>query len=283
MKVNAYVLAGDPAWVEHSVASYYHLVDRIVVSYDRSHRSWSGLPLSVAESLARIETIDRDEKVVLLPGDHADPSRPALATETEHRQVALDAASDGADWVIQLDTDEIIPSPAVFTKYVHAAEARGARALDFPSRWFYSRSPSGVFLESCGRWWTTISTYPGPLAVRAGTTLTHARQASTTPRFRVDVSPWNTDPAGSRTLPVHATIRPRHSAVHLSWVRTADQMSEKSRVSGYAASRDWDEAISKWSWRSRHPRLTMLAAPFSREPTQRFRVARLPKFSYIAP
>ena len=283
MRLNAYVLAGDPAWIEQSVASYYPLVDRIIVSFDRNHRSWSGQPLSVAESLARLEAVDPDGKVVLLPGDHADLSRPTLDTETEQRQFALDAASDGADWVIQLDSDEIIPSPGVFLRFVGVAESHGAASLDFPSRWFYARSPSGVFLEACGRWWTSLATYPGPLAVHAGTRLTHARQASTTPLYRVDVAPWNTDPAHPRMAPVHATIRPHDAVIHLSWVRTPEQMAEKRVVSGYAASQDWDVAISRWSWRSRHPLLTTLATPFAQDPTQRFRRASLHAFRDITP
>ena len=38
---------GDPAWIAQSIGSYYHLVDRIIVSYDRSGRSWAGHPFSV--------------------------------------------------------------------------------------------------------------------------------------------------------------------------------------------------------------------------------------------
>ena len=72
MRLNAYVLAGDPAWVPESLGSYYGLVDRIVVSYDRSGRSWSGARLSIDAALRRIAEFDVDGKTVLLPGDHAD-------------------------------------------------------------------------------------------------------------------------------------------------------------------------------------------------------------------
>jgi hypothetical protein len=283
MRLNAYVLAGDPAWIEQSVQSYYGLVDRLVVSYDRSHRSWSGHPLSVQESLSRLQAIDPDGKLVLLPGDHTDPSRPPLATETEHRQAALDAASDGADWVIQLDTDEIMASPRVFTLQLHDADRRAARALDYPSRLFYARSKSGVFLETCGRWWTTQAAFPGPLAVRAGTPLTHARQASTSPTYRVDVAAWNTDPMAPQSKPVHAIIHPRDAVLHMSWVRTPQQMAEKSRVSGYASAHDWDREITAWVRRSRHPHLAALAAPFARDPIRRFRVAHLAEFAEVPP
>ncbi len=44
MRLNAYVLAADPAWIEESVASYYDLVQRILVSFDDSGTSWTGHP-----------------------------------------------------------------------------------------------------------------------------------------------------------------------------------------------------------------------------------------------
>ena len=39
MRVNAYVLAADPAWLTSSVWSYYNLGDQIVVSFDESNTS----------------------------------------------------------------------------------------------------------------------------------------------------------------------------------------------------------------------------------------------------
>lgn len=277
------MLAGDPAWVEQSISSYYGLVRRIVVSYDRSHNSWSGDPLSVREALRRIRAADPDKKVIMLPGDHADSSKPALTNETHQRRVALDAASEGADWVLQLDTDEIMPSPAVFARHLRIAEDRGAEAVDYPSRLMYARSHTGVFLEMCGRFWTTQSAYPGPLAVRAGTELTHARQAATTPTYRVDVAAWNTDPVASWTKPVHAVIRVQDAVIHMSWVRTHTQMAEKSRVSGHASAHDWRREIAAWKWRSRHPYLAAAAAPLTRAPTSRFKVVRLPAYAFTSP
>ena len=141
---------------------------------------------------------DPQGKILMLPGDHSDPDRFVLDVETEHRQSALDAASEGADWVIQLDTDELLPSPSAFAAQLALAEQRGADALEFPARIIYARTPSGRFLEQCGRLWTAQSAYPGPVAVRAGTRLSHARQAAGSPMHRVDVAPWNTDPAHPR-------------------------------------------------------------------------------------
>lgn len=283
IRCNAYVLAGDPAWAGESIASYYGLVDRIVVSFDRSHRSWSGNPLSVEESLRRIRAADPDGKVVLLPGEHVDTGPSLMATETAQRQAALDAASLGADWVLQLDTDEIVASPASLRHHVAAADGAAADAIDFPLRNIYAAAAGGRFLEQCGRFWTTQAAYPGPVAVRAGTTLSVARQARGVPHYRVDVAARNTDPAHPRNSAVHAVIPREDAILHLSWVRTEEQMLEKRIVSGYSKNRDWDRDLARWRWRARHPLLTAGSAPFSRRWFDRYRVVALPRVSGLNP
>jgi len=283
IRFNAYVLAGDPAWAGESIASYYGMVDRIIVSFDRSHRSWSGHPLSVEESLRRIRAADPDGKVVLLPGDHVATGRSLMAVETAQRQEALDAAADGADWVLQLDTDEIVPSPASLRDHIAAADSADAVALDFPLRNIYAATPQGRFLEQCGRFWTTQAAYPGPVAVRAGTALSVARQARGVPHYRVDVAARNTDPAHPRNTAVHAVIPREEAILHLSWVRTEAQMLEKRIVSGYSKNRDWDRDLARWRWRSRHPLLTAGSAPISRRWFDRYRVVALPRVSGLEP
>ncbi|GAA2032769.1 hypothetical protein GCM10009819_16030 [Agromyces tropicus] len=283
IRLNAYVLAGDPAWIEASIGSYAALVDRIVVSYDRSHRSWSGHPLSVDESLRRIAAAAPEGTVELLPGDHVAGERSLMATETAQRQAALDAASRGADWVLQLDTDEVLPAPEAFLEQLTIADADGADAVAFPLRNLYAMTGDGRFLEQCGRFWTTQAAYPGPIAVRAGTTLTVARQARGVPHRRVDVAPRNTDPAHPRDTTVDAVVPTEQAVLHLSWVRTEDQMREKRDVSGYAANRDWDRDLARWRWRARHPWLTAAGAPVSRKWWDRYRPVRVPRLEGAQP
>ena len=222
MKIHAYVLAGDPAWIGEAIGSFYGLVDRIVVSYDADGLSWSGHPLSTAD-------------------------------------------------------------PGAFLAAIETAAGRAASAVEYPARVLYARARSGRFLETCGRFWSTQSSYPGPVAVRAGTTLSHARQAAGVPVYRVDVAPWNTDPARPATTPVHRVIRRDQAILHLSWVRSEDQMAEKRTVSGHARDRDWDGELGRWRRRMRHPFLTAAAAPFARKPFERYRVTSLPAFARLDP
>jgi hypothetical protein len=283
MRVNAYVLAGDPAWIEQSIASYYALVDRIVVSYDRDGLSWSGSPLSVEESLARLGRADPDRKMMLLPGKFADDSKPRMDLETAQRQAALDAASEGADWVLQLDTDEIALSTTRLRSELDAAESRAARALDFPLRVFYARTPNGRFLEQSGRFWTPQASYPGPIAVAAGTRLTFARQVAGASVNRVDVAAWNTDPVRGYDSPVHAVVSPSEAIVHMSWVRSETQLAEKAIVSGHAGDPHWHATIAAWRRRSRHPLFTVARSPLSRDPLARYRLTRMPRFARTDP
>ena len=283
MKLHAYVLAGDPAWIRQGIGSFYGLVDRIVVSYDADGLSWSGNPLSTEESLDRIAAADPDDKVVLHPGRFSNPDLMAMWAETAQRQDALDAASEGADWVLQLDTDEVVTDPGELRAAIDAADAHAASALEYPARVLYARADSGRFLETCGRFWSTQSSYPGPVAVRAGTTLSHARQAAGVPTYRVDVSPWNTDPARPPTTRVHRVIARDQALLHLSWVRTEAQMAEKRAVSGHARDRDWDQELDRWRRRMRHPFLTAAGAPLARKPFERFRVTSLPAWAHVDP
>lgn len=274
MRLNAYVLAGDPAWATESLRSYYHLIDRVVVSFDRNHRSWAGHPLDVDESLAALRAADPDGKILVLPGDFSDPGRHILTVETEQRQASFDAAAESADWVLQLDTDEVLLAPEVFTAHLVEADRRGADALAYPLRNFYKQIDSHRFLERCGRFWTTQSGYPGPLAVRSSVRLSHCRQTDA-PTYRVDVRPWNTDPSHPSSARVHAVVPPDQAAAHLSWVRTPEQMRTKSVTSGYAPERDWDRDLRNWEWRGRHPYLAAMGAPFARDRFERFRVVHL--------
>ena len=274
MRLNAYVLAGDPAWATQSLRSYYDLVDLVVVSFDRSHRSWAGHPLEVPEAIEALRAADPQGKIRLLAGDWSHPDRPVLEVETEQRQAAFEAAAGSADWVLQLDTDEILLSRTAFVTHLEEADRRGAEALAYPLRNFYQEAGRGRFLERCGRFWTTQSGYPGPLAVKSTGSLSHCRQAAV-PTYRVDVRPWNADPAHPASARVHGVVRPDEAVAHLSWVRTPEQMRAKALTSGYAPEVNWPREVRRWSWRGRHPYVASAVGLFASSPFGHFRITKL--------
>lgn len=274
--MHAYVLAGDPDYLAASIQSYYPLVDRIVLSADAAGLSWSGRPLDVDLCLSQARAADPDGKLVVERGPFADPGCPAMDCETRQRQAALDAASDGCDWVVQLDNDEVVPDLDAFRTQLLAAESMGATGLDFPSRWLYAELPNRQFLETSDRWWRTVSSYPGSLAARAGTRLAHARQVSG-PLYRVDIRRRNTDPYRAPGAAVDAVVPPDARVMHFSWTRPLEVMRRKAAISGHAGDYDWPARIEVWQRRQAKPLWGVAATPFRRRGEQHWlRRATLP-------
>jgi hypothetical protein len=168
MKLNAYVLAADPAWIEESIAGYYPHVDRIIVSFDETGTSWTGHPLDPTEAVSRLKALDHQGKIVLAPGRFFSLGRNALASDTAQRQNALDLASEGAAWVLQLDSDEIAADPATLLSCLEQADREGFDALDYPARYVYQHIRDRWYLERGRRLWRAAAAYPGAVAVRAG-------------------------------------------------------------------------------------------------------------------
>jgi hypothetical protein len=176
VRFSAYVLAGDPYCVERSVMSYYDLVDRIFVSYDQSGRGWTGAPISIQAVLSRISEIDRDQKVVEISGDYMGTADTPMGCETLQRQAALNAASENADWVLQLDTDEVLPRPRRLVEILDQAYADGHQAVEWPMRVLFGRSVRGQLLEVCEEDGAEHFEYPGAIAVRGGVQLAEGRR-----------------------------------------------------------------------------------------------------------
>lgn len=275
-RINAYVLLADPSYLRESILAYYSYVDRIVLSYDRSATSWTGTPLPVEQCLAIIDDIDIDAKCVRAPGDFARPEHRPLDSETSQRQQALDVASEGADWVLQLDTDEVMLDPQAFFDMLERADQAGAEGLDFPARWLYTRTGPGRYLEATRRCWQIAAAFPGPLAVRAGTMLRHARQADV-PLFRVDFSMRSTDPWRAKDAVVDAVIARSSAVLHFSWVRDPELIRRKFAWSGHTRAMRAPKVYRRWVWRTRHPLLTALTTPLRRRDDGRYRLSRVPE------
>jgi hypothetical protein len=275
-RLAAYVLAADPSWSEESVRSYYDLVDRIVVSYDETGTSWSGTPMPSEEALRRLRSVDVAGKMEFAPGRFYRPGHHPLENDTHQRQTALAQAGTDADWVIQLDTDEVLADPDEFLSCLHRAVAGGYTGLEYPARVIYQHVRDDWYLEGCSRHWSVAAHYPGPVAVRRDANLVMARQADVQ-LFRVDFRRHNTDRAHPADAPIHRVVRPAQGILHYSWVRSDESMAAKSRASGHSGDFDWDPVIAQWRDFRDHPVRAMLGTPLRRGPRKRLvRLARLP-------
>lgn len=275
-RLAAYILLADPSFLVESVSAYYPYVDRIVVSYDDAATSWTGTPLPIPLCLDLLRGLDTEGKLVAAPGHFARLDEDPLANDTHQRQHALDAASEFGDWVVQLDTDEVMLRPATFFDCLRRGAERGARGLDFPARWLYSRVAPGRYLEQTDRMWRHASSYPGPLAVAAGTTLRLARQADV-PLHRVDVRSRNTDPWHPDTAEVHEVIPVDEAVAHFSWVRHPDVLRRKFAWSGHSAEWSAPGIHAAWERRSRHPWLTVATTPLRRRSRAWYRLSSIPE------
>lgn len=259
--MKAYVMAADPAWIQESVLSYYDAVDEIVVSYDEEHLGWSGVPIATAECLEKLRAIDSQAKLRFSPGKYFRPGFHPIDNDTHQRNCAIQEASVDADWVLQLDTDEVIADIDLFLDCLREADAGGYLGMNYPARWLYRQLGGDRYLEACTAFWGIRAGFPGPVAVRPKTTVLHARQCKV-PLFRVDFRPWNTDPWQAKDSPVHRAISEDRGIMHYSMVRDEERLRNKTDAWGHSKDRDWTPEHLHWAWCGRHPYLAAAMAPF---------------------
>ena len=248
-KLTAYVLAADPAWIRESVHSYYHLVEEIVVSYDTNGIGWTGVPIPVDECLTRLRAIDHDKKMRFVAGDFARPKRHPMENDTFQRQCAFDDASVGADWVLEIDTDEILPNPDALLKMLDYASDRDIPLVEWPMRVFFHKLRDGRFLEVCARKRRDRFEYPGPIAARPGAKCTDARHALG--RFLRPVvigdrqSPQVCATPGSDEARIE-NLSVEDAILHFSWARSAKDV--RSKVASWSHSEGWKSWLFYHLW-----------------------------------
>jgi hypothetical protein len=266
MNVAAYVLLGDPAWLVPSIRSYYDDVTKIVASYDQNFQSWAGHDLGpeIRACIRLLRENDPDAKVVLLPGAFTRADLHPMVAETHQRQASVNAASQFGDWVLQLDTDEIVESRERLSEEIYVTERLGLDALEYPARWIYSHVSSNWFLERGTRRLRTWDAIPGPIAVRSGTTLRYCRQVDVACR-RLRFSP-----AGDV-----GSIKVIDAILHFSMVRSPAAMRQKATTSGHAPDLDWSLWVRRWDGARIHPTRAILKSMVNPR-FGTYRLARLP-------
>lgn len=253
MKLKAYILLADPNWIETSVRSYYDWVEEILVSYDQDGMGWSGQPIPVDVCLRRLRAIDKDKKLRFLGGNFYRPQFKAMENDTYQRQCAIDEIGTSADWILELDTDEVLPNPRAFVEGL-AAVPKDKAIVEWPMRVFFQKCPDGRFLEVSTFFRRQMTEYPGPVATRPGVRLDCARCAFSVPKWRFDIRRRTYDPAANAWYRADAVIPKEDAILHFSWVRSEADILKK--VSGWSHATDfsgekyfknvWKVAPQKW-------------------------------------
>lgn len=265
MNVNAYILLGDPRWIRESICSYYPLVQRIVALADDNSRGWDENPLPVEQCVDLLREVDPLKKLEVIRAPIVHPGLHPMVMDTAARQLALDAASaDDPDWVLQFDTDEIVTAPGTLARVLATAAAKGADAIDYPSRWILGRADTkwrrDRYLEASDALWRVAAHYPGPVAVRPHTRLNYSRRAIGV-YYRVDFRRFNTYHEYTRLHPVHETVSPREGILHLSWVDRQSREAKSERRHGHHEDHDLTTFAAQRRWRLAHPLLAVASTP----------------------
>lgn len=244
--LHAYILAADATWLRSSVEQYYDLVTRIVVSYDESSTGWAGAPIAVEECLGLLRSMDRDRKMVYVPGCFSNTTDVTTFGETAQRTAALAVAAQGADWVLQLDTDEVLPQPTDLLARLDVAAEIGAEGVEWPMRVLYRRRRQD-YLEVVDEDGQPRFEYPGPIAVRPTARLVHARQIDG-PILRCAVA------GDDRSLQLRRAAAPGETRLpdltteaailHNSWARQPAVVRQKVRSWGH--NMGWRSAVYYW-------------------------------------
>ncbi|MEK0445242.1 MAG: hypothetical protein RLZZ399_563 [Verrucomicrobiota bacterium] len=258
LKVNAYILAADPTWIELSVNAYYPLIQRLVVSYDSRAIGYTGKPIAVEECLRKLRALDSERKIIWAPGCFYQAGSDPMLNETAQRNSALPLASEGVDWVLQLDTDEWLPHPEVFLDAIARADAMGLQGVEWPMRVLFRKLSDGAFLEVCSPKGGDHFEYIAPVAVRAGTRVIQGRRAPV--RFLRAVvhgdqsSQQLAEPAREGEVRCEC-LNPESAIVHNSWARSPGEMRRKLASWSHSCLRAWvyyglQWMPSPWTWRS---------------------------------
>jgi hypothetical protein len=279
MKYAAYICLGDPAWIEASVQSYYPYVSKIIATYDRDGLSWTGPKIDINVCIERLKAIDVEKKVEFVADKFSIPSNYGnpILNDTMQRQVGVDLASQYGDWVLQLDTDEIIANWKVFVAQLKFANANEFDAVYFPSIYVYQLISRTIALESCRRWGVRQAGYPGPLCVRAGTELYLSR------RSRGRTLHVRCQGAFDTVIEHDAVVSDTRVAegdcvVHITRGRTPEYMKKKFETWGHSKDRSYALDLKYWKIVRRFPWLLLLSSHLVRgNQLDKFRLFRMPK------
>lgn len=236
MRINAYVLAADPTWLQTSVARYYHHVAKIIVSYDEASLGWTGAPVKARQCIEALRQLDAEHKMTFVAGSYHHYAGAPARGDTEQRSAALALAAVDADWVLQIDTDEVLPDWGALMKVIEYAECQGIDAVEWPMRVLFRALPGGRFLEVRGPHGEPHYEYPGPIAVRGTARLVDCRRASgpfLRPSVRGDLTSMQIARPPLSGEQRAELLSAKEALWHNSWARSPTAVRRKIRAWGH--------------------------------------------------
>lgn len=257
LRLGAYVLAADPAWLKSSIGRYYPLLDSLVVSVPSDGLGWTGNPVPAMECLDLVREADTRNIATVVTGSWSGYRSPSEA-DTAQRRAALAAVDQSVDWILQIDTDEVLPDPQRLLEAMRLADDLDVPAIEWPMRVLYRTARRGKFIEVVATDGCPRYDYPGPIAVRPGVDLIDCRRASG--RFLRMVVDGDVRSLQITRPPVEGELRrpalgSEEAIWHNSWARSPKEVHRK--VSSWTHNEGLRTSLyywttwlpSRWSWR----------------------------------
>lgn len=238
ISIAAYILAADTSKLVDSIKSYYSIVTKIIVSCDESSRGWTGTPIRTQDVIDIVKSIDMHDKCIIHYGDYSTSefNINPMSGDTFQRNVALSLAAEYGDWILQIDTDEVVTDVAALQKWIQCADQNGYNALEWPLSVVY-RKFGNKELTVCASDGSPLYEYPGSIAVRAGCPVVHARRVSSK-LLRLTVVRDDKSKSLLNKIEDYETrlecLSHDQAIVHYSWSRSAAEIFEKVRSWGHA-------------------------------------------------
>lgn len=210
-------IAYDFKYAKHAIRSYYDIADEIILGLDQALISWSGkkFELDVFGDLGRfVRDEDPQRKIKVSMGNFHEFEEP-LANETAERNLLSRFAT--GDWIVSIDSDEILVNPKEFRD------------------WLEILPPEACRYQLSARLMTVFKTFPGDIALlptppyEAALVATQCRGAYFKAR-----------------MTEQARMQSPLSILHYGWGRTREELVEKLKHWGHSKDHDWEEYLEFW-------------------------------------
>lgn len=128
-------VAYDWEFLQHSLPAIYDHVEAICLSVDAGDKSWNGNTFSFDNDglNALVKGLDKKHKIQVLREPFFSPERTPIENENYQRRRMAEVLGK-ADWIIQIDTDEIIIEPETFISELRKYKAY-KRPLNIHGLW----------------------------------------------------------------------------------------------------------------------------------------------------
>lgn len=249
-KIIAYVLLADPEWLVPSVYSYLNICDTIIGIYDEDHIGHAGAKIDVRECLRRLECFNEYAKIKLIKGKFTKFSSPH-ANEHDQRSTGVSYASElGADWVLHIDNDEILPDSEWLYEQINSQLRSSRASIEIASRVYYSHEVSRLLqiapLAAKSEYYENLA-----IAVKPFTKLQRARFA----KNQLILSPKTSRGQKAKQLAKRILGRdyleykkiPHDKCImHMSWVRSKKGIEQKVKSWGHATDFDVESYLQNY-------------------------------------